>query len=713
MSKTIVTIAVLLVAVMALSVGAQDVDKIKIPPLHKINIPDVEKVTLDNGMRLYLLQDKSLPLFNINVRLNTGTYLDPPDKVGLAEMTGSVMRTGGTAKHSGDEIDEILEGIGGTVETGISDVQGSAFVNVLSDYTDTGLDILAEVLRTPRFDQDKIDLAKVQARSAISRRNDDVGSIALREYRKLIYGAESPYARTEEYATVDAITRDDLVKFHDEYIRPENVQMAIWGDFDRDALLTKIKGLFGDWQRGTVEVPPPPPVDYKWRSKVYYAQKTDAAKAYIRIGHIGGLMTDPDYADKIVMNSILGGGFGSRLTNEVRTKLGLAYSAGGRYISNLAYPGYFFSVASTDNGNTVKAARAMLEQIRSMLTVPPTEEEMQKGKDGYLNSFVFNFDSRREVVGRMMTYDFYGLPEDFLEQEKQGVEKVTAEDVMAAARRNLHPDSMIILVAGNADAFDMPLDSLGLGPAEVIDITIPRPESDAAELEINDNTLSQGRAVMAAGIEAMGGLDAFKGVKTIAITAQMKLSMRGQEIALPYTSWREFPDKDKSEINFMGRSMVDMKIGKRAWRTNQMSGELEELTEEQVAESADEEARATMRLFKAFDDPYYRAVYAGEDNVGGTDSEWVALIGTDDDTECARLGFAKDTHILTAKSYWGKSMNGEGQMVEVYSDYKTFAGVMMPMTSKVTMNGDPVMGFEISEYNINTPLPEDAFAIPE
>ncbi len=712
MFRKIALLGVLLVAVMAVAAGAQDVDKIKIPELNPLKIPKVEKITLDNGMRLYLLQDKSLPLFNVTVRLNVGEYLDPADKVGLADICADVMRTGGTAKHSGDEIDEILEGIGGTVETGMDDVQGSAYVNVLSEYTDTGLDILAEVLRTPRFDQDKIDLSKVQARSGISRRNDDVGTIALREYRKLIYGADSPYARTTEYATIDAITRDDLIEFHDTYYRPENVQMAIWGDFDQKALVKKIKALFGDWQRGSAPVPPPPKVDYTWRSKVYYAPKADAAQSYIRIGHIGGVVTDPDYADKIVMNSILGGGFGSRLTNEVRTKLGLAYSAGGRYISNFAYPGYFFAIASTDNSNTVKAARAMLTEIRSMLTTPPTEEEMQKGKDGYLNSFVFNFDSRREVVNRMMTYDFYGLPEDFLQQEKERVEQVTAADVQAAAQRNLHPDSMIVLVAGNADAFDMPLDSLGLGPAEVLDITIPRPESKAAELSINDNTLSQGRAILSAGIEAMGGLDAFKAINTVALKAQMKLSMQGREFAMPYSSWREYPDKDKSEINFMGRSMVELKVGDRAWRTNQVSGQLEELGEEELSKNAEEEARSTIRVFKAFDDPYYRAVYAGDEKIGETDVEWIALVGVDD-KEIARMAFAKDTHMLAAKSYWGQSMTGEGTMVEVYADYQQFAGVTMPMNTQVTMNGDKVMEYDVSEYSVNTPLPEDTFTLPE
>ena len=415
----IISVGVILLTVCGVTLHAQDVDKIDFPKLNKLNIPDVDKVTLENGMRLYLLEDKSLPIFNVSVRINCGSYLDPFDKVGLASICGMVMRTGGTEKWTGDQIDEMLEGIGASVEVGIGDISGSAGINVLSDYQDLALEVLAEVLRRPVFDEDKIDLAKMQQRSAISRRNDDVGGVALREWRKLVYGSDT-YFRNPEYATIEAITRDDLMAFHKDYVAPENIQMAIIGDYDRDAVLETVNKYFAAWARGGVPVPPVPKVDYDWRTKVYYVEKPEAKQSFIRIGHLGGLVTDDDYADKIVMNSILGSGHGSRLMDAVRTKMGLAYSVGGRYISNIAYPGYFFAVGSTEPDNTVKTAREMIKQIKTMQTDLPTEDEMHKGKDGYLNSFVFNFDTKREVVTRMMNYDFHGLPADFFVRTDSG-----------------------------------------------------------------------------------------------------------------------------------------------------------------------------------------------------------------------------------------------------------------------------------------------------
>ncbi len=712
LKRTFLLCAMLLWA-LSLTATAQEIDKITFPKLNEFEIPKVEKIQLDNGMRIYLLPDKTLPLFNISVRINAGSWLEPADKAGLADLTATVMRTGGTRTWSGDEIDELLEGIGAAVETNMQDVEGGAFVNVLSEYVDTGLAVLTEVLRYPRFDQEKIDLALVQQRSNISRRNDEVGDIALREWRKLVYGPESPYARTVEYATLDNITREDLVAFHGQYIKPENIQIAVSGDFDKGKIVTKLKKLFGDWKRGSNDGLTPPPVTYDWRKKIYYAEKKDAKQSYIRIGHLGGLVKDPDYADKIVMNAILGGGFGSRLTDEVRTRLGLAYSAGGRYVSNFSYPGYFFAVASTDPGNTVKATRAMINEIKTMHTDPPTDMEMQKGKDGYLNSFVFNFDSQREIVNRIMSFDFYGLPENFLDMEKAGVQEVTKDAVLAASKRNLFPDSMIILVVGDSSKFDLPLDSIGWGAPEAVDIAIPAPKAaDQAELQVNDANLGKGKEILARGIEAHGGMDAFAKVSTVTATVTLKLIMNGQEIPLGLKSWQQLPDNEKTELNAMGRMMVSVMLGDKGWQTNPQTGALEAMSPEDVASGQEDNARGTIRVFQAFNKPYYQAVYNGSGTVAGIPVDWVALVN-DKGESFARFGFntADGTH--AAQSYIGQTPLGEGLLTETYSDLREFGGIKMPMVTSVEMNGQKVMEHKVSEYSVNAPIAAEVFAVPQ
>jgi len=703
-------VGVVLLAALSLSAIAQDVESLEFPKLNKINIPKVEKVTLDNGMRLYILEDRSLPIFRAGLRINVGTYLETADKVGLAEICGMVMRTGGTEKWTGDEIDEMLEGVGGSVETGIDVVEGTANVNVLSEYTDLGLEALAEILRRPVFDEDKIELAKVQQRSGIARRNDEMADLTRREFKKQIYGLESPYARHTEYATINAISRDDLVDFHKKYFHPENIQMAIWGDFNKKDIIAKVKKYFDDWPKGNIPVAPPPQVDYQWRNKVYYVEKPDAKQSYIRVGHIGGMVTDPDYTSLIVMNSVLGGGFGSRVTNNVRTKLGLAYSAGGRLISEFAYPGYFFITASTKPGSTIQATREIIKQIKSMLTDLPTEEEMKKGKDGYLNSFVFNFDSKGEVLARMRTYDFYGLPENFLEQEKEGVEQVTPEAVMAAAKNNLRPDQLIVIVTGNAADFDEPLEALGMGPAELIDITIPVPKENK-ELVINDETLAKGKKIIKAAAVAHGGVDNFKNINTIHAKGKYILTTPGGEFPLPYESYQILPDRSYSELNAMGRKMIDITNGEQGWKTDQ-TGAFVDKTAEDIAKEQEDEARSTINFFSRCDNPEFRVVYDGTEEIDGQTIDYVVLLKDNDEPLC-RLGIKADNSQLYSSSYWGETAMGEGNITEIYSELKEIAGVTLPLNRNISMDGQKVLQVSLAEYYINEDVPASTFDKPE
>jgi len=454
-----------------------DVSKLQYPALNQLEIPKVEKVTLDNGLRLYLSENRELPIFRMSVKINCGAYLEPADRIGLVDILGEVLRTGGTAKWTGDQLDEMLEGIGGSVETSGDVTEINAGVRVLSENADFGLEVLAEILRRPVFNQDKIDLAKVGLRTVIARRNDQPRQIANREFFKIIYGSESPYARHSEYTTIDAITRDDLLNFHESWFQPQIVQMAISGDFDSKAVLKSLRKLFGDWKRGTVPVPPPPPVDYNFAPGVYFIEKSDLKQSQIYLGHIGGLITDPDYPDRIVMNTIMGGGSGSRMFDVVRSREGLAYTASSTYSARFDVPGIFTNYAATKSQSTGKAIREMIKVIESMQSQPPTDQELRYGRDSYLNSFVFQFDTPDKVVNRIMNYDYFGLTGDFLQQVKNRVEQVTAEDVVVAAKKNLRPDALRILVVGRAADFDIPLDSLGLGPVQAIDITIPSDET--------------------------------------------------------------------------------------------------------------------------------------------------------------------------------------------------------------------------------------------
>jgi predicted Zn-dependent peptidase len=330
------------------------------------------------------------------------------------------------------------------------------------------LSILTDVLVNPAFREDKIELAKIQLRSGISRRNDEVSEIARREFWKLIYGPTSPYARHAEYATIDSVTKEDIVRFYQRGFHPNNTIMTVWGDFITDEMVKKLDDTLGIWPHGTPDIPSQPRVDYEYKYTVNLVDKPDVNQSNISLGHIGGLMNNPDYPALSVMNNILSW---ERMFKKIRTDEGLAYSVWGTYGASFRNPGVFSCAAQTKSESTVYAIELMLEELKRITSEEVSDEELARAKDRYLNAYVFNFDSKAKIVNRLMTYAYNDYPLDFMETIKTGVEKVDKTDVLRVAKHYLQPDKVQILVVGNKEAFDRPLSSLG--EVNVIDITIP------------------------------------------------------------------------------------------------------------------------------------------------------------------------------------------------------------------------------------------------
>jgi zinc protease len=308
-------------------------------------------------------------------------------------------------------------------------------------------------------------------KSMIARRNDDISSITYREFTRLMYGQDSPYARQTEYATVDGITRQDLVDFYAAYFHPNNTYMAVWGDFKGADMIAKLKAALAPWKKGQPSTLPWPKVNYEFKSTVNYIEKSDVNQSNIMLGHIGGLMNNPDLPALNIMNQILSF---ERMFKRIRTDEGLAYSVWGDYGATYVYPGTFSCGAQTKSQSTVYAVNIMLQELKKITEQEVTDDELAKAKDGYLNSYVFNFESKSQIVNRLMSLAYYGYPLDFAEKQKAGVEKVTKADVLRVAKKYIQPDKVQILVVGKKEDFDKPLSTLGA--VNVIDITIPAPK---------------------------------------------------------------------------------------------------------------------------------------------------------------------------------------------------------------------------------------------
>ncbi|MBI4620513.1 MAG: insulinase family protein [Desulfobacterales bacterium] len=421
--------------------------------------PKGQRVVLDNGVILYILEDHELPVLNLSAVIRTGSVYEPADKTGLAELTGTVMRTGGTRSMNPDEINDQLEYIAGSVETGIGSESGSASLSVMKKDTDIGLKIFADIMMNPRFDQEKLDLAKKQEIEVIRRRNDNPDSIAFREFRRLLY-KDNPRGRISTVESINAITRTDLVEFHNRFFRPENVMLAISGDFQKDEIVKKVEKSFQGWEKTGTKIPKEPPPLYSFEKSVNYAFK-DVPQSTIILGHLAVRKTHPDYFTFKVLNFILGeSGFNSRLTSEIRSNRGLAYSVGSIYRGDVEY-GVFAVICQTKSVTTSNVISLIYNIIRDLKKNGVTEKELRWAKESIVNKFIFSFTSSASVVNQQMIVDYDNLPEDFLERYQENISKVTLEDIKRVAKKHLYPDRSILVVVGKSKDFDKPLSEFG------------------------------------------------------------------------------------------------------------------------------------------------------------------------------------------------------------------------------------------------------------
>jgi zinc protease len=440
--------------------------------LHAFTPQVPKRVELPNGMVLMLQEDHELPLIRGDAMIHGGSRDEPAGKVGLVEIFGEVWRTGGTKTKTGDQMDDYLEARAARIETGGGRDSTSISWDCLKENVDDVFKLFVELLREPGFRADKIPLAKNQMNTSISRRNDSPFQIAFREAAKLVYGADSPYARVPEYATVGAVVREDLVRWHQTHVAPNNIILGVVGDFDSSAMETKLREAFGSWPKGQA-VAKHEDSFKEPKPGTYFVPKDDVTASMLQMVDLGTTKDNPDYYAIDVFNEFFGGSFSSRLFSNIRSKKGLAYTVSGRIGTDYDHPGILRLSMGTKSGTTAAALDALHEELDALKTKPATPEELAKAKDSILNSFIFRFDSKDKVLWERMTYEKYGYPADFLERYRTGIEKVTQADLNRVAEKYLHKDKLAVLVVGKASDFDRPLSTFG--PVTTLDITIPEP----------------------------------------------------------------------------------------------------------------------------------------------------------------------------------------------------------------------------------------------
>jgi len=412
---------------------------------------------LSNGLKVLLVEDRALPFVSGRVYLRAGAIFEPDDKVGLSGIFSSVLRTGGAGERTPDQVDEILETLAATVSVSTDNLFTSVAFNTLTENLDQVLQIWADVLVRPRFAQERLDLEKGRALEAIRRRNDQPTQIAVREFVRRINEGH-PAGRISSAASIQSITRDDLVAFHQRFFKPNGAVLAITGDFSTQEMVARLERVLQGWQQGPVSLPtfaPPRP-----KPGIYFLQK-ETNQSVIYMGNPTVTAFAPGYSELDLASRVLGDGFNSRLFLEVRTKRGLAYATGGAQTQGFGWPGFIYGASISRVEKTAEVIELMLAQFRDLRERLVSQEELELFRNSILNAEVFRFTSKQAVAERIARTQMLGLPPDYYEQYIRQIQAITPADLQRAVQQYVRPEQFVIVVVGDKRQFDRPLQSLG------------------------------------------------------------------------------------------------------------------------------------------------------------------------------------------------------------------------------------------------------------
>jgi zinc protease len=409
--------------------------------------PPIERVTLQNGLRLIVSEDHSLPFVTLQLIINGGSRVDPPDKGGLSYLTAKGLLHG-TARQTSQQMSRSLDFLGASLSSSSSADYMSMGLKVLKKDLAQGFDLFIDALTQPIFPEEELRREIQRTIGAIKSQEEDPGDLSEKEFEKTIFSS-TPYGHpvmgTE--TSIARLTRTDLVTFHDGFIRPNNAILVIVGDVTLDEVRNNLVRTLEGWSPKTIpeasyELTPVP-------SKKTRTINRDITQANIVLGSPGPRRNNPDFFPMAIMNYILGGGgFSSRLFIEIRAKRGFAYSVHSAFDFK-KYSGSFSVSLQTKNESAREAIAIVLDEMRKMQGNPVTDRELEGARKYLTGSFPLRFDTQAKLAGFLAQVEFYGLGNDYADTYRSNIMAVTKEDVQRVANKYLNPDKYVLVVIGN------------------------------------------------------------------------------------------------------------------------------------------------------------------------------------------------------------------------------------------------------------------------
>jgi zinc protease len=416
--------------------------------------PPAERYTLSNGARLVVSEQHALPLVVVQMLIDAGSRRDPRAQEGVANLTADLL-TEGTKTRTASQISQDFDFIGASYSTSADSDYATLSLRVLRKDLDTGLNLLMDVLLHPNFPEAEVGRRREAAVAQMKAEEDDPGKVAQRAFAKTAFG-DGPYGHLV-VGTSEAVrraTRNEIVSFYTEYYRPEGAIITVVGDVAAGEVRERMESALREWKKGTLT-----PFRYPLEGPAHAGTVTinkPISQANIVLGQLGIARDNPDYYAIQVMNYILGGGgFSSRLLDNIRTKAGLAYSVASFFTVNKA-PGSFQVAMQTKNASASDAIQRACGEIERIRREPVSDEELNDAKLYLTGSFPLRLDSNMKVAGFLTQVEFFDLGDDYADTYKQRINAITKEDVQRVARQYLHPEQMNLIVVSDLSQLHIP-----------------------------------------------------------------------------------------------------------------------------------------------------------------------------------------------------------------------------------------------------------------
>jgi zinc protease len=702
----------------------------------EVNFPPYEMRTLPNGMQVIIVLHHEQPAVSMRLLVRAGSVQDLPGKAGVANLAASLLDQGTTTKSAAQIADQI-DFIGGALGSGSGSDLSFVNVIVMKDSFDVGMDLLADVARNPAFAPEEIERQKQQVISTLRVNQGDPDYIASVLFDRLVYGFHPyglPNSGTPE--TLAAITRADLQAYHRRNFVPNNTILAIVGDITGADAFAAAQRVFGGWPRGEIEplkIADPPPST----RRIVIVDKPDSVQTEIRVGQLAIPRKHADYFAWDLAVKILGGEGANRLHRVLRSERGLTYGASADTEAR-KQAGDFVAETDTRTETTGEALRLMVDEISKLQRDRVFERELSDAQAYLAGSFPLTIETPNEIATQVLNVVFYDLPVEEIGTFRERVQRVTPDDILRVARSYVRPDRLSIVLVGNAAEFVPQLRRVGFSDFEVIPIneldlmsaslrrTTPRAELDLPRFDAAART-GRGRQAYApqraqAGqtdtrtvellkrvIDAKGGLDALRKVRTVIAEADTTFALEQGTLTSKTKTYVAYPDRFRVDANVAGAQVVQVYNAGTAWMRD--PGGVRDVPPEMRDEFGASVRRDTIPMLIAAAEGKFAVRVLPDETAEGRVLSVLEISGPQVPT--MRM-YIDNQNLIARQSFLAAGPNGKPiQADEIFSDYRSVTGVQVPFRADVRRNGQVILSRTLTNVSLNTPVDDALFAKPQ